>query len=388
MLCIEVMKVKEIIFFSAGDPESASSWSNVPCCFVRALREKGITVRTVQMCPSRLERIYNFGIRYLLDIPSLLLRRKRTLYFGFTSLYRWVANRGIKRAVKKYPHADYCFFIGYQLYNKHNDIPSLLLSDWSQAISLERKGKQVDSVWHRCAEAERRAITHARHVITIFPCCAEQMQERYPTANIHYLGGNVVNNLSGINLQNGSDEIIQRKKEAKKVLFIGKPDRYLDSARKVVEAVRLLQEKDPEIELNIIGITADRFSNLPPNVHCHGYLRKDNAEECRRYYDLLLSSKVIVNPTPKWAAYSSTIEAMYFYTPLIVSPYEDFVKDFGEDINFGLYNQEFTVACIAGNIEKILTHPDYATLSTNAHEAVDDYTWENYVEKVLKLIEK
>ncbi|MBR5919280.1 MAG: glycosyltransferase, partial [Prevotella sp.] len=120
------------------------------------------------------------------------------------------------------------------------------------------------------------------------------------------------------------------------------------------------------------------------------FLRKDVEDECRRYYELLKGAKVIVNPTPKWAAYSSLIEAMYFYTPVIVSPFDDFVQEFGETIDFGRYNREFSADCIAGNIRNLLesTDADYSETCKRAHEAVKDYTWSRYVDKVLKLCEK
>ena len=184
------------------------------------------------------------------------------------------------------------------------------------------------------------------------------------------------------------EDLIGKKEKTKKILFVGKPDRYKESAIKVIEAVKLLQkQKDfSDIELNIIGISKDQLPSIPDFVHCHGFLHKDNKKECNLYYNLLMESKVIVNPTPKWAAYSSTIEALYFCTPLIVSPYDDFVAEFSENISFGLYNYEYKAECIADNIQKILTSTHYKKMSWDAHNIVKDYTWDVYTDKVLDLI--
>ena len=76
--------------------------------------------------------------------------------------------------------------------------------------------------------------------------------------------------------------------------------------------------------------------------------------------------------------FSSTVEAMYYYTPVIVSPYQDFVKNFGEKIDFGVYNQDFTAESIANDIKSVINSDNYTEMCNFAHENVKTYTWENY----------
>ena len=52
-------------------------------------------------------------------------------------------------------------------------------------------------------------------------------------------------------------------------------------------------------------------------------------------YEPFKKAKVFINTTPKWAAFSASIEAMYFYIPVVVTPYDEFTKTFGEHIEFG-----------------------------------------------------
>lgn len=403
--------MKEILFFADYNPRDASTWSNVPCCFVNALEEKGYQVRTFSTFPNkRWVLLYDNYIRLILDFFFYPLTRKRTVYFGYSRLYQWIGERKIKKANKKYSDAVFCFFMNYLFYNKFNDIPSLLFGDWTVEMGLERKGIKPSFFHQRCIEKEREAIENAEYTISIFPQCADTMKEKYPKGNIHYLGGNFINDLSGINILSKEEgvrykdeqqnhikdgfkaiyieDLINKKEKSSKILFIGKPDRYKESAIKVIEAVKLLQkQKDfSDIELNIIGISKDLLPSVPDFVHCHGFLHKDNKQECDLYYKLLMESKVIVNPTPKWAAYSSTIEALYFCTPLIVSPYDDFVAEFGENITFGLYNHEYNQECIADNIKKVLTASHYKKMCLDAHYIVKDYTWDVYTNKVLNLI--
>lgn len=380
------MPIREIIFFAGGDPESAQTWSNVPKCFIDGLRRKGIVVHPVALTHQRWERLYDNFIRKVLKV--LMLWYDEPKYYGYTWLHKWIGNRRIKKAVAAYPQADYCFFINYAFYNQFSAIPSLLLSDWTNAINLQRRGKAVARFQKRFSLQEKEVVEHAEHVISIFPLCAEEMRQLYPTANIHYLGGNVINNLSGD--EPHPDEIVGRKKAAKKILFIGKPDRYKTSAIKVIEAVGRMRNdtRFMNLELDIVGIRADQLPQVPDFAHCHGFLRKDNPVECKEYYELLKEAKVIVNPTPKWAAYSSIIEAMYFCTPVVVSPFDDFVNEFGEEISFGRYNKEFTAEEIAKNIERIVVAENYDDICRNAHDAVKDYTWDRYVDKILALCEK
>lgn len=419
--------MNDILFFADYNPREASTWSNVPCCFVNALEEKGYQVRTFSTYPNRKwVLMYDKYIRLILDLILYPLTRKRTVYFGYSRIYQWIGERKIKKAVKKYPDANFCFFMNYLFYNKFNDIPSLLFGDWTVEMGLERKGVKPSVFQKRCIQKERETIENAEYTISIFPQCAEIMKKKYPKGNIYYLGGNFINDLSGLRLRckdqcvmskddavnnkneqinldslhftpytlHSSNEIyiedlIDKKEKSSKILFIGKPDRYKESAIKVIEAVKLLQKQKDlcDIELNIIGISKDQLPSVPDFVHCHGFLHKDNKQECNLYYNLLMESKVIVNPTPKWAAYSSTIEALYFCTPLIVSPYDDFVAEFGENITFGLYNHEFNKECIADNIKKVLTITNYKKMSMDAHNIVREYTWDIYVNKIINLIE-
>ena len=384
--------MKEIIFFANGNPESPQTWSNIPACFVKTLRKKGITVHPVSLANEKIEHYYDDYFRKILKILTFWYDNPR--YYGYTWLHKWLGNKKIEKTVKKYPQADYCFFINYAFYNKYSPIPTLLLSDWTDEINLQRTNKKPQKFHKRFCKQQKEAIEHAEHTISIFELCAKQMKELYPKGNISFLGGNVINDLSGKSIEETSStdyaqNIIDKKSKSNRVLFVGKPDRYKESAIKLIEAVGLLRQKEDykDLEVDIIGIRKDQIPETPDYVICHGFLRKDKEKERETFYSILENAKMIVNPTPKWAAYSSIVEAMSFYTPVIVSPFDDFVNEFGKEIKFGLYNKEFSAACIANNIKSIIEHPNYASLCHNAHDTVKGYTWDAYVEKIIKLIE-
>ena len=404
------MNSKEIIFFTIGDSNNASVWSNVPFCFSKALEQKGIVVHRVNIsAPQWVVSFYNLFLRRLIDI--LTLRKIHACYASKTHWFKIIAEEKIKKALIKHSLADYCFFMGYGFYNKWNDIPSLLFSDWTFAMDIEKRGKP-GPLHHRAFRQEKEAIENSTYVVSMFAECAEEMKKRYPNAHIHFLGGNVINDLLNKSFVSRSkfirethqqdsqvsnekadntiivEDLIERKEKSKKLLFIGRKTTYLEAAKKLIEAYKLLKQEEAykDYELDIVGCAESDVGSLPEGVTCYGFLNKSQEQDRKTYYDLLLGAKVLINPTPKWGAYSSTIEAMYYYTPVIVSPYETFVNEFGQTIDFGLYNEHYTTEGIAKDIEKVIFSCEYKSFCENAHNRVEKYTWNSYVDKVLNLI--
>lgn len=394
--------MKKILFFCNGDANNANVWSNVPYCFSHALENKGIIVHRIDYSMNPLfVKFYDLILRRTLE--ALTLRKLRLPYLRTTRLFKYFAERKIKVAIEQYPKADLCLFMGYGFYNKWNKIPSLLFSDWTTEMDIQKKRKP-NFLEQRIIRQEQKAINNADYVVSLFPVCSEEMKKKYPQANIHFLGGNVINDVSGIRLKRREERgerreektskeifvenLIEKKAKSKKLLFIGRKTTYLEAAKKLIEAYNLLKEEEQyrELELDIVGCAASDFDSLPEGVTCYGFLNKSEEKDQKTYYDLLLNAKVLVNANPKWGAFSSTVEAMFYYTPVIVSPYQDFVKNFGEKIDFGIYNQQFMAESISNDIKSVINSDNFKEMCTFAHEKVKSYTWENYVELVFELL--
>ena len=393
-------KMKKIIFICSGDSKDASTWSNIPYCFSNCLERKGIElIRLNTLAPNWISNFYNYFIRKVLNVCT----GKEAVYFGRTRFRKVLTDIKIKNVVKKHSDADFCIFINCQYYNKYNSIPSLVFFDWSFEYELrKRRNIEPNFFQKRNCNQEREALTHADIVVSMFKVCAEEMNQMYPEANIRFIGGNVINDVSGFRLKvkgerlkNSSNEVIvedllEKKAKSKKLLFIGRKSTYLEAAKKLIEAYKLLKLKEEDYKdftLDIVGCSASDFDSLPEGVTCYGFLNKSDERDRKIYYDLLLNAKVLVNANPNWGAYSSTIEAMYFYTPVIVSPYKDFVEEFGTNIGFGIYNIKKKKKSLASNIEKIITDKEYKKSCICSHERVKDYSWDNYADKLLKLME-
>ena len=142
---------------------------------------------------------------------------------------------------------------------------------------------------------------------------------------------------------------------------------------------------NPAIRLHIIGITESELPDTTgdKNRTRHGYLHKDKTDERDLYYNQLLSAKLSVKPATQWGGYSSTIEAMLYGCPVIVSPYDDFVANFGTDINFGTYHQQAKLADEISDIFNMSTS-DCVLMAKNRADRVKDYTWDNYVTAFLE----
>ena len=227
--------MKEVLFFINGDANNANVWSNVPFCFSHALENNGITVHRIDYSmPSSFVKFYDLVIRRILD--GLTIRKLRFPYLRITRLFKFFAERKIKKAILQYPQTDLCLFMGYGFYNKWNNVPSLLFSDWTTEMDIQKKRKP-NFLEERIIRQEEEAINHAEYVVSLFPVCCEEMKKKYPKANIRFLGGNVINDLSGIRLKRREErgerreektskeifveDLIETKSNSKKLLFIG-----------------------------------------------------------------------------------------------------------------------------------------------------------------------
>lgn len=368
-----ISNIKEITLYSNGDSRKLSTWSNVPYLFAQALENAGIKINRVNIeAPRRLNRLYNTFFYHLF---RTIFRQKTSPTFYRSPFHRWIINRRLRNAAKKYHKSDLNLFLSYLFINKYSDKPNIVWCDWTDRIVIQRLGRKP--AWHErwSIRQEDTVISNADLRYTMFPVCKQQMEELYGKEFIH-LNRNVINTVYRGKID--IDDIIQRRFDSNEIIFIGN-HLYLNAAKELVNAYKQLKSSNPNLRLNIIGLNALQLPEAnDEGITCYGYLHKDNPEECATYYRLLLNAKVFVNPASLWGGYSSTIEAMYYGCPIIVSPYDDFIAEFGNDIAFGIYHT--TKQPLESEINIILTsnQENYKRIAINARLAVHDYTWEQY----------
>lgn len=370
-----------ITIFTDGDATKLSTWSNVPYFLSTTLENKGHIVNRVNTSSfALLRKLYNHTFSKFLN----LFYPNHAYQFERTKIYNWLVDRKIQHQIRKTSEVDLFIIMDFSFYNKCNNIPTITFSDWSYEYYIKDRCKREPYFFENSyLKRQDEALKKATVVISLFERCANYIKQQCPTSNVKFLGGNVINMMRKPALQ--QNEIIKLKKRNISILFIGMK-KYQSGAQLLVDSFVLIKQIFPKANLHIIGLTNNDLCKLSEGITCYGYLHKDNPQECRLYYELLEKATIFVNPTEQWGGYSSMIEAMFFYTPIVVSPYKEFTNEFGEVINFGSYNTVFNANSLTNSILKILRNENYDNFCINAHERVKDYTWDNFVDHLLQLI--
>jgi glycosyltransferase involved in cell wall biosynthesis len=309
---------------------------------------------------------------------------RSTHYYSRSLVHFANVKHRIKKALKSHPHADANIFLTFS----HSSVglsraPAVQICDWTYEYYFKHfEGRKPDLLERRSVRREDNLIEHSDLVIPLFPGVAEHMRRRYSNRNICYLG-NAANSLCEP-LEQGL--ALDKKSGSDALLFVGNRN-YLEGARCLIAAFELLRKEHRELSLHLVGLDPGDFAGLPEGVICHGYLDKGVASDRELYYSLLQSARILINTTPKWAAFSSTLEAMHHYTPVIVSPYAEFVRMFGSDIQFGRYCAEGKPEALSQAIRATLADPCYLSLCVAANHAASVHTWSAFVDGLLELVD-
>lgn len=373
--------VKEVIVYTDGDSTALSTWSNVPYFFTETLMAKGVAVHRVNIKPPyRAERLYNLTWGRLLRT----LENRGFVQYLRSFAYDCFVRFKIRQAERSHPQASAHIFLTFSHSARGiGKIPSVLFCDWNIDYHFKHFLERPPGCIERFALARQdRAIESADLVVSLFPNVAERMQARYANPQIRYLG-NVVNAL----IEAPQTALLAGKKTSNTILFIGSR-KYVEGALQLIQTFLQVKAQKPELQLHIIGMRAEDLGELPADVFCHGYLNKAIPAQRDAYYTLIGGARVVVNTQDKWGGFSSMIEAMYFYTPVITTPYEAFVTTFGPVIDFGFYCESKSPKELHQALFEIFETEGYESRCVRAHAAVAQFTWDRYIDKLLAEIAK
>lgn len=376
---------KKILFVCYGDSSSPKAWSNVPFLFTENLKKQGFEILRLNISPN--EKHEFLWTKYA---EKVLSRFFPTQQYSFvkTPFARKAVYTKIKKAIKNSPDLYFTIFLSFDFYNKFNKVPSLIFHDWSyDMIILDRLKRKPYFFEKWFIKYQNEAFNKSDIVVSLFQDAQKLISERHGK-KVHHLGANVVND---INFSKPTpDQILKQKVNSQDLLLIGS-SKYLEGARKLVQAFRILQKDFPRLKLNFVNLPKHRLllEETDYNIVCYNYLDKGDPEQNKQYYHLLTNTKILVNPSEIWAAYSSTIECMYYYTPIIIKPYDAFTLDYGKENDFGIYLENTEVATIVEAIRRILImdESEYRKICNSAHDLVKDQTWENYIKKIVQLMD-
>jgi len=375
-------EIKSITIFTYGDSNKLKTWSNVPYYLSHTFEEKGFIVNRVNVEFRIIGILYNRTIAKLIRV---FYKGQSEHSFERARIYDFLVEQKMKAVVKKYKDTDVFISTSFSFSPwKHTNKKTIMFCDWTidylfkYFLDREPNPHELDSIMR-----QKDYIENTDYVVSLFPDITNYMKTVYKNQNIFYLG-NVIN--SKLNLE--VDSLLACKSTSQSILFIG-GKKYREGAECLINAFRNLKNNFPDLQLNIIGMTEDLFSHIPTGVNFYGYLNKSDEKDNELYYKLMAEAKVVVNTTPKWGAFSSTVEAMYWYTPVITTPYDSFVETFGKNIDFGYYCVENEVSKLGKFLIDIfeLASADYLQLCKNANKNVKDFTWDKFVDEMLKILD-
>lgn len=381
----------KILLLTEGDANSPDTWSNVPYFFINSLKEARDGIH--EIIPIDISKFSwgdSLGLKveeYFLKIVRKIFPGNRTYTARRTKLYQKAVEKNIKNAIEEYEDADCLLSTNFShsgalLCSKK----TCIFCDWPIDYLIEVMQHRVPGVFEKKSiERQRREIEAADYVISLFPDVQEYMEKKY-NRKIYYLGNVINSEIRSFD----ADKLIGEKYHGD-YLFIG-VKKYIQSAIALCECIIKYNETHgTNKKVNIIGLKvsdATIFDN--ENVQCYGYLSKGNIEQENKYYDLLMNAKAIVNVTKNWNGMSSLIEAMYYETPIIVSVNPNLVKTFGMQFNGGVYCSDDTSSELYSKIEKMekLDMEQYHDMCLCAHDAVRNFTWKQYAENVIDILEE
>lgn len=370
--------MKNIVVFTYGDSKDPSTWSNVPYLFTTTLEKRGYNVIREDISTNQ----NLFTLAY--SLACKIIKPSTTFYFYRSKINRKIVEKKIKAAVKKYDGiADLYVSISFDFSpSKYTNKKVLLLSDWPIEYAIEKRyNRSPDFLEAGDIRRHKSVIEDATKVISLFQDVALYMNGRFDQQTL-YLGG-LINALC-------ETDGFEETKDRNYITFIGKKA-YYDSAKEVVAAFEKIDEgikNTRNLELHVIGMNKNDFKEINSSrMFFHGYLNKGEEKQREEYYDILKKSFIIINTNKKWAGMSSVLEAMYYYRPIITSEYDEFIKTFGKNIDFGVYSENDRDE-IKTHIEKMLNldAEEYKKMAESAHLAVKDFSYDCFIEKIEKIV--
>ena len=380
--------IKEVTIFAGGSIFDINTWSGVPFFFCNALKEKGIKINSVDIAiSSRKERIIEFVYNKLTG--PVIIKILHNFRFDYTTslLRHFIVKNKIKQAVLKYPYSDCLVFFSFTSSAAGiTKIPSIMISDWTLEYWIRFMRRSPPRFFERqILRHDDRQIESANIIFSIFPGITEYLRTKYKNRNIYYLG-NAVNVVR--KPPEDFQSMIANKQRQKKLLFIG-GKKYLTGLCDLLGAYKILKNEFDNISIHIIGMKKeDVYNHLKfdlDGVFFYGYLDKNIPSDCGIYYSLLQDAAIYINTTPMWSAFQSPVEAMYFYTPIIIAPNEEFLMTFGSAVEkCCIFSTQNTL--LASLIKDTLNNENYHTMCENAHFTVKNFTWNVVADKFLKTL--
>lgn len=356
------------------------SWSNIPHLLHRNLEKRGLVVENFVLGELQpIKTIFNLPVRALNKVFKI-----GTTYFYVRTPIHFLSANLCSFWIRLISRPDDVMLVqgfSYPIHNGKNK--QIMIGDWPSEFLFEKFLKRKPTYLERKSiDRENQVIEAADAVVTLFPNVREYMLSKYRNKNI-YCFGNVVNVDDDVVVP---EDLHIRKLNSNRLLFVGQSF-YLPGAMELIVAARNLRALGVDCEVDIVGISPELIGMDYEWLTVHGYLDKDNAEDKKKYYQLLSDARLYVNTTPGWSGFQSLLEAMHFGNPIVVRSNEALDSYFGNLSEVAYIYDEHQ-----SSLQDLLqvgfdNKTSYQKMSANARRSVESSTWKDFTDKLSELIE-
>lgn len=380
-------KIKRIAIFTVGNCDDVRVFSGFPYFFVKNLENKNFELLKFDISPNKLlSKFFNSTITRILNSAYKNLFYNKNYYdYSRSFLNSILINRRIKKIIRNQKDIDLIIFLTYSFSaHKYTNIPIVLFSDdtFDKCINVfsERKPNILEKIH---VNKEKNNINNADLTVAFFPELKEFIEQNYNPKRIIYTGK--VINLYDVSLN--EENVINNKLLKHDLLFIGRKH-YIDGCEILIDAfLQLPNSIKDKYTLHIVGLNENNFKDRELsncNIKFYGRLNKDNNDEYELYKNLLSDARLFINPFRLGGTYLTSIEAMYFYTPIIVFPFKGINDVFGEEINnCGVFLKEYSTNEINNEIISLLEDEQkWKDAAINSHKLVSSFTWEKVINDI------
>ena len=356
----------------------------MPYFFARALISRKVDVRRFSLNPELglIQRGLNFLSRN---------RNRAAFRFGLpprpmfrVPAFHRLVNFHLAKTCRKFQDADLNLFLTFSSSSyRYSDVPVALYCDRTYEHHLEEQGIRPGYVDRCLIRMEKRNLQNAQYVLTLNRACLEFVRDRYGVQSPVLLKAGI--NLSGNDFPD-PNVLIARKEAARNILFVGRGyyERGVDILLKAFQ--RFNQKFSDPFTLHLVGITENELSEPQDHVICHGYLRKDDPAEYRRYIDLLASARLFVFPMLFGPIAGVLREALWMCTPVILTNVPN-ASDRVQDEKNGILAKRADPEEIAHCMSDLVANDGlWRRMAAYARESVRDETWDATVDHFLRVI--
>lgn len=376
------MKPLKINLFSLGDANDINTWSNVPYFFARALTLKGINVRRINLIPkegpaqrliSRLNNIVNRAA------PTLGFRPHPT--FRIPAFHRLI-NHHLRQACRQAEDSDLNVFLTFSFSSyQYSNTRVAHYCDRTYEHHLVEQGVRPSYVGQWFIRKERQNLKNADYIFTFNRPCLEFIREHYNIRHPILL-------TAGLNLKGDEfpepRELISRKEGSRNILFIGRGYHHRGVDILLAAFQRFNSTTSDPFTLHLVGMETRDLPGPQTNVICHGYLRKDDPAQYRRFMDLLASARLFVFPMRHGPIPGVLREALWMCTPVILTdvPHaSDRIQDGRNGLLAATPDPDLFARCMGTLVSD---RARWRQMAEYARQSVQEETWDSTAARFLE----